>query len=850
MTLHRTASLSTASAPVAKWHLPSSSTVLLVPFADICVNIESQLPEAGAMPAQNHQIHPRNRAPSRASTASMHSTATQQTLEQSFAAHHNSFPDQWGPNGHGHGHGPRDMSMQGHQMPPEEILMRPGSQMHPGQSFAMDSSMQSSMGHHPMPYPQHAALQHPGLSADSFGASASFTEDSQMIDREDNEDGDSLAGAVANPKPSSNKTSANNELEMRQLFKANKHRTLQEVATELHGNERGPNSERTRQVFAMLWISQVCSTGKGSVPRGRVYANYASRCATERTTVLNPASFGKLVRVLFPGLRTRRLGVRGESKYHYVNFTLTEEGPENAESAQAALPFPDPGSFSQSVHYSKSQSPALNASKTVLPSPELAQQSDAAVTSRSGSSRAHSFYNSPDFSSIDQVQSTTAKTMMRLSFTPPGEDALSDALVLPRIEPYLPNKSDSDSAMSLKALYRSHCTSLVECIRYCREKTFFHLYTSFQGTLTLPVQKLFSDPGVAVWIEQCDFILYQRMMHIISNLTLQVVPKPVLDTLRNISERLVLHIRESFQGQPRHVVQAKEAPAAIFAALIDRALRVNLTAHAAANMLSNPANRDQMYIDWITMVRIRKVAEVVPTRGMDDLVLLLLGEIRDLLNPQDVPWDIECQTLYGDVATRNGRASQSDNSVGDNGQNTLDRWVHFLQTLQSRFPYATAEDIVWCVQRVGTAVMRDITIAQGKSFGSWWVTKCWVDEMISFLAEQGGFMKLTSSAAQEASPHRSSLPAQLPSRQSSQAVNRSEGYDSVPKAPPPQANRAPFPPRVEAHARDSLSLSVNPDDSGIGMRTPEEELPMDKYDFPPNQGHELQNLNLESEFVQ
>jgi regulatory factor X, other len=277
----------------------------------------------------------------------MHSNATQQNLEQSFATHHNSFPDQWSANGHGHGQ-PREMPMPGHQMPGDEIMLRPGSQMHPAQSFPMDSSMQSSIGH-AMPYPQHAALQHPGLSADSFGASASFTEDSQMVDREDNEDGDSLAGGVPNHKPSSNKTSANNELEMRALFKANKHRTLQEVAAELHGNERGPNSERTRQVFAMLWISQVCSAGKGSVPRGRVYANYASRCATERTTVLNPASFGKLVRVLFPGLRTRRLGVRGESKYHYVNFTLADDAPENLNSSQAPLPFPDPASFSQSA---------------------------------------------------------------------------------------------------------------------------------------------------------------------------------------------------------------------------------------------------------------------------------------------------------------------------------------------------------------------------------------------------------------------------------------------------------------------------------------------------------------------
>lgn len=97
-------------------------------------------------------------------------------------------------------------------------------------------------------------------------------------------------------------------------------------------------------------INQVCDKGKGSVPRGRVYANYVSRCATERVTVLNPASFGKLVRVLFPGLKTRRLGVRGESKYHYVNFSLKEDLPDlsEANTSAAAQTFNNTSNFTQS----------------------------------------------------------------------------------------------------------------------------------------------------------------------------------------------------------------------------------------------------------------------------------------------------------------------------------------------------------------------------------------------------------------------------------------------------------------------------------------------------------------------
>lgn len=78
--------------------------------------------------------------------------------------------------------------------------------------------------------------------------------DSQILEgRSDEQDEvDSLAEAAGTTKKAS-RSSAANELEMRQLFHSNKHRTLPDVAAELLQNERGPQSERQRQVFAMLW---------------------------------------------------------------------------------------------------------------------------------------------------------------------------------------------------------------------------------------------------------------------------------------------------------------------------------------------------------------------------------------------------------------------------------------------------------------------------------------------------------------------------------------------------------------------------------------------------------------------
>ncbi|KAI0380777.1 RFX DNA-binding domain-containing protein [Hypomontagnella monticulosa] len=789
------------------------------------------------------QRNPRKRTLSRASTASIHSVATQPNPDQSALMHqHGAFTDQWAPNEHGM---PRDMPQAIQPMPAGDMMLRPASRMQAVQPFPMNPNMQSAVGS-TMPYHQHPGLHH-AVQAESFNGNASFTDgDSQMMDRDEGDEVDSLAGRPAGSKPPSGRTSANNEIEMRVLFHSNKDRTLADVAKELHGNERGPNSERARQIFAMLWISQVCSKGKGSVPRGRVYANYASRCATERITVLNPASFGKLVRVLFPGLKTRRLGVRGESKYHYTEFSLMDDTLELREPpVQLAPPLAESAPFAQSFSAPQSQSPALNGNYSALPSPTIMQQSDTQTGSRSTSTRTSSIYNQPNVTDIDLLHSSNSKTALHLAFLDDFESTSSQAgpLVFPNIEPFLPNGTDPDAAKSLTALYRSHCTSLVECIRYCKEKSFFHLYTSFQGTLTMPVQKLFSHPSIAPWIEECDFILYQRMMQIIAHLILQVVPKPILDSFRNISERLVSHIRESFQGQPRHVVQAKEAPAAIFAGLLDRGLRVNLTAHAAANMLSNSANRDQMYLEWLAMVRIRKVAECVPTRGMDDLVDLLLSDIRGLIDPVNIPWEIECQTIYSDVALRGNRTSQVSNSASRSPESILDHWVTFLQSLPGRFPYATPTDIVWCVERVGSEIMRDITLAQGKSFGSWWVTKCWLDEMIAFLAEYGGFLTSKHCRRPQANPPKPLATENDVSQESSRAASGSEDL-SVPRIPQPQPDRAPFPTHLDSNGQDPLQSGTNPDDSGIGIRTPEEEFPMGKFDFQASHDQSLQSLEL------
>lgn len=477
-------------------------------------------------------------------------------------------------------------------------------------------------------------------------------------------------------------------------------------------------------------------------------------------------------------------------------------------------------------------STAVGQEKSTLPSTEIENSAPSATRSVKGFRELrHAIYNHPQVSSVAELGSTGSKTSKKLCLQI-DESSNSSRLILPAIEPYLPQGTDSDAAKSLEALYLSHCTSLIECIRFCKEKNFFHLFTAFHGTLTVPVQKLLANPGLEPWIEQCDLRMYQNMMQIVSVVALQVIPPYGLQSLRNISEKLVSHIRTSFEGQPDHVFRAKEAPAALFADLLDRALRVNTTAHATANFLHNHANRTQMYLDFISFVRPRKIAQCVPVEGMEDVVHLLVSDFRRLLDPRDVPWDLESCTVQGDYHLQNRQSSEPETTGFNEPSNLLDRWVEFLRNLPTRFPYASHADIVLFVQSIGTTITRDLTINSAESFGAWWCLKCWIDEMVWFLAEKGGFMKMSSTQADHTKSKGQQGPEEMESRKSLRLSTGSASEDPIMSLMEgSQQGLVPLTPGLHNDNQHSvLDLNtVNYDDSGISLHMSGNESPMSKF---------------------
>jgi regulatory factor X len=272
-------------------------------------------------------------------------------------------------------------------------------------------------------------------------------------------------------------------------------------------------------------------------------------------------------------------------------------------------------------------------------------------------------------------------------------------------------------------------------VRFCKEKMFFRLFTAFQGTLTVPVQKLLVHPNLAPWIKECDYLMYQKMTKVIAPLTLQVMPPVVMKFLDAVSKLLDDHISKTFEGLPQHVLDAKLESATIFGQLLQRMLRANQSAHAAGAILIDDENRNRMWIEWVKFVQPKCMMNaILPDCGYDqDIYKLLTHDIRALLLPLNTDPNLERNTHYE-------MAAMAQNSMPQPQSFELDRIGHFLESLKARYPKVPSRDLLHYIHGITGHGLRDITMDNGESYNCWLITKCFIDELTLWLVHAGGFL--------------------------------------------------------------------------------------------------------------
>jgi hypothetical protein len=94
---------------------------------------------------------------------------------------------------------------------------------------------------------------------------------------------------------------------------------LQDKARNVNRTTSTAQQDKARTAWARTWLQKSFTPSNGfTVPRQGLFHSYCLASEDYGLGHINAASFGKAVRAAFPGIKTRRLGHRGNSKYHYV----------------------------------------------------------------------------------------------------------------------------------------------------------------------------------------------------------------------------------------------------------------------------------------------------------------------------------------------------------------------------------------------------------------------------------------------------------------------------------------------------------------------------------------------------
>ncbi|KAI9264907.1 hypothetical protein BDA99DRAFT_507214 [Phascolomyces articulosus] len=178
------------------------------------------------------------------------------------------------------------------------------------------------------------------------------------------------------------------------------------TATRRGGTRHGVQTENEDSRFVLQWVRENYQYEQDhNVPRSGMYEHYRSTCGRNNPNPVNSATFGKLIRHVFPDITTRRLGTRGQSRYHYCGIrrrmgppstdinTSPQQHPPSSSSPHGEQQNYPTASSASLAHMSAASS--SGAATGILPTPQSSQQYYRHQQRSGGGGPASSFYQVP-----------------------------------------------------------------------------------------------------------------------------------------------------------------------------------------------------------------------------------------------------------------------------------------------------------------------------------------------------------------------------------------------------------------------------------------------------------------------
>lgn len=306
--------------------------------------------------------------------------------------------------------------------------------------------------------------------------------------------------------------------------------------------------------LTIQWLNENYEVSEGvSLPRSALYSHYLDFCEKNNLSPVNAASFGKIIRHTFPNLKTRRLGTRGQSKYHYYGITIKATSPYHDTVCNAARQ--SNTGFSQS--YSKNESDDRN--------------------------QGHTLHKGPQGSGT-YVAAAPGGTLLP-DFPKPSK------LTLPEDVPH-------EKVKTFLIMYRAHCQRILDTILRANFGEVQNFLVHFwQGMPSHMLEVLGCDEVVDL-IGQCDVILYKAISGVLIPGTLQPLPASLTQAIRQFAQELDEWLTESLSHLPEPLQKKKLAVAKNFSHSLRRQTSLTHLAQAARTVLHSAEPVSQMLNDW------------------------------------------------------------------------------------------------------------------------------------------------------------------------------------------------------------------------------------------------------------
>lgn len=302
----------------------------------------------------------------------------------------------------------------------------------------------------------------------------------------------------------------------------------------------------------MVWLHENFEPfDAASLNRNALYTHYCTHCSRIGQEPMNTASFGKLIRAVFPTIQTRRLGTRGNSKYHYYGIRPL---------ATCQLTFLSDEVGGPNVRYRTKST--LEKMKTKV---------NKAPSGTSGAS----------------------KTSERLK---PPAVFLNSSVVLGDF----PNMSGVAALRNFDDFnkpYGSHCREVLACVCRGEYAKVEALLQRFWAVVAPHFKGMLASPAGVQHVSDCDKVLFDCLADVFLVNVLAEIPESISKDIRLFSKCMEAWTKVALEGQPGPLVQSKLASVRKFGALLRRYTALNHLAQAARPVLNNPAQAQKMLED-------------------------------------------------------------------------------------------------------------------------------------------------------------------------------------------------------------------------------------------------------------